>query len=526
MIETNNDVTKASRRTDERGFAVPLAILVIVALGLVGGAAAFMSAGDMNVATLYAVANQTSDAAGAGLEHAVAKYDDRVAAYSSGDYQDFILGGGWPLSASLDNYGYTVDVKRDSFDFDGDGDLEPVSCKPNEDQNNGKGNNGNGNGNGNGNDDDDDGDDVEDGTDIGEAPGGDSGDYWEDPSGNDKNGDGQTGLSGGHYDVDVFEAGNKRLYHQHEFDDKYDTTKTELVDDPHLLWEDLLGSTTGNVTVSFNNENNAPGWHRVDLVNGTRHETYNKDAAPLTVNAQQISAFRIQYTNLTGFSCTNPGAVKSDAVSRAAAFTIYIHDESTGALLYEFAVYWHNKSDDCVPEDDGDVENPDKGDTKDTTDLNEDDEKAQKYCEEWAKKYADYEKKMAEAEELKAKAEAKDAEGKKSDGEWKKYYKKLEEAQKKYDESVVKCDLAHDYGSCDCSTEQTDTGSDDGSEDDGGGGNTTTVGPCILNGDDDGEPVFLFTSMATRGAFQASQRLVATTNANRSKVWRIAWLAD
>ncbi|MFN2384185.1 MAG: hypothetical protein ABR559_07980 [Gemmatimonadota bacterium] len=103
---------------DSRGFAIPLALVVLVTLGFVGAAAAFMTTGDTRVAGLYGTSNRASAAASAGIEHGVANFQENGSAVAY-----------WPLEATIDGFAYAVTLPRDSFDFDGDGDREPVSCK-------------------------------------------------------------------------------------------------------------------------------------------------------------------------------------------------------------------------------------------------------------------------------------------------------------------------------------------------------------------------------------------------------------
>lgn len=108
-----------TRGANDAGFAIPLALVVLVTLGFVGAAAAFMTTGDTRIASLYSTANSASDAATAGVEHGVANFQENGSASSY-----------WPLDGEIDGYAYAVEMVRDSFDFDGDGDAEPVSCKP------------------------------------------------------------------------------------------------------------------------------------------------------------------------------------------------------------------------------------------------------------------------------------------------------------------------------------------------------------------------------------------------------------
>jgi hypothetical protein len=210
-------------------------------------------------------------------------------------------------------------------------------------------------------------------------------------------------------------------------------------------------------------------------------------------------------------------------VDRDGAFTLYLKDAS-GNLVYEFSTYWHNKTDDCVPEDDHDPEEGDKGDDKNSDDSELDPAKSTKYCNEYAKKIADAEEYMEkaqekydEADELEEEGDSKKAAKKRAEGD-----ALVAKANQKYTEAGIQCDLANDYGTCACST---DPGWEDEEEEETpGGGDGGLV--CDLNGDGDGQPVFLLTSTATRNVYRATQRMRVTMDETLSKVWRISWSAD
>ena len=95
------------------GFALPAVLVLLVALSLVGSAAAILTSTEVRVAGLYTLSNRASAAANAGLEHAVAHFG-----VSGSD-------DGWPVAGSIGGYDYSVAITRDSFDF-GAGQL-PVS---------------------------------------------------------------------------------------------------------------------------------------------------------------------------------------------------------------------------------------------------------------------------------------------------------------------------------------------------------------------------------------------------------------
>ncbi len=105
--------THATSRLGHAGFALPAVLTLLVALSLVGSAAAILTSTEVRVAALYNLSNRASAAANAGLEHAVAHFG-----VSGPD-------NGWPVAGSIGGYDYSVAITRDSFDF-GAGQL-PVS---------------------------------------------------------------------------------------------------------------------------------------------------------------------------------------------------------------------------------------------------------------------------------------------------------------------------------------------------------------------------------------------------------------
>lgn len=128
-IQTPNGPPGGQWKTGQKGFALVAVLVILVALTLVGGAAAVMTRTEVKVAGLYNFSNRASAAAAAGLEHATA----HLSASGADD--------GWPVEGEIGGYEYEVTIGRDSFDFgagiqpvswsvatgfNGDGDGEPV----------------------------------------------------------------------------------------------------------------------------------------------------------------------------------------------------------------------------------------------------------------------------------------------------------------------------------------------------------------------------------------------------------------
>ncbi len=528
-----------------RGFAVPLVLVVLVALGLVGAAAAFLTAGDANVATLYSTANRAADASGAGLEHGLAQYRGRIVAWnpSQGDQGQFVLAGTWPVTGSIDGYGYTVTIKRDSFDFNGDGVPEAVSC-----EGNGGGNGGsNGNGGSGGGTDTSGGGPGSNGGGSNSSGGGsnstpaDTNKYWEDGSTTDKNGDGQLGFAEGHFDVDVFHASSGsvstgRDFHQHQFDDKYDTISVDLYRDPHLLWDQLVGKNDNaypnDLRMQFINQDSARGTLSITL-KGTTTVLDLTTAQPMTFTPKDLKGLRVQFESLGSMRKTSPGNVKSDAVNRDHSWTVRFFDTKTGRLVYENSEYWHYKNN----------KNATTGAATGGSTTTTGGGKNCKNAADHEKKALDHEekakKKEAEAQELYAKGKTKDGDKKMQEAasEWAK-------ANEEWAKAEADCTKAKNAGeNCVCGGYQTgsepdetatppdttytppDTVSTTGSTGSNGSGGGTGGQWCEVNGNGGGNPVFILTSTATRGSWRATQRMrVSALSGNR--VLRLSWLAN
>lgn len=94
-----------SRLKNREGYALVTVLVVLVALGFVGAAAAIMSANDTRVSGVYAFSNRAGAAAHGGLEHAAGHLVANGAT------------SGWPVTGTLNGYSYTVTVEPDSWDF-------------------------------------------------------------------------------------------------------------------------------------------------------------------------------------------------------------------------------------------------------------------------------------------------------------------------------------------------------------------------------------------------------------------------
>lgn len=109
MIESDDAPGRRARRPN--GFALIAVLVAMVVLGLIGGAALKLTAGDQRVARLFADANQADAAATAGLEQAVAVFQTN---------------GTFPFTGTINGYSYTVTKAADVYDIDGNSVADTV----------------------------------------------------------------------------------------------------------------------------------------------------------------------------------------------------------------------------------------------------------------------------------------------------------------------------------------------------------------------------------------------------------------
>jgi Tfp pilus assembly protein PilX len=120
-------MTSVAARESQRGIALPLALLLLICLGLIGTAAVFLSNSDQRISSGFSRSNNAVATAEAALEHGIAELTTRARAGQDPDSVQI-------LSDSLGRFAYSVQVysKREAtsgvsgVDFNGDGDMNDV----------------------------------------------------------------------------------------------------------------------------------------------------------------------------------------------------------------------------------------------------------------------------------------------------------------------------------------------------------------------------------------------------------------
>lgn len=150
------------------------------------------------------------------------------------------------------------------------------------------------------------------------------------------------GLPGGHFNVDIFhDVTDYGEHHEHEFDDRYDITHLDLVNDPHLLFGDVIGEHYPHrLRVRFSNVHHGSGTYMFHA-GGEVLTGRTQDGFVAVFEPAALTRFRVNLATLSDLRATQPSRVLGDDADRDDAFSIRIFDTSDNAMIYELAVYHH-----------------------------------------------------------------------------------------------------------------------------------------------------------------------------------------
>ncbi len=158
---------------------------------------------------------------------------------------------------------------------------------------------------------------------------------------------GDPGLVGGHFDVDVFDVApsTSEIYHEHQFDDKFNVTYVDVVNDVRLLYDDVVGGYPNDLRMVFLNPHNGGGGTFVYEASNGEVRGYTRDGLDVTFAPSELRQLRIDFMTLTEMRQTNPGDVQDDAADRDDSLSIRMFDVASNELVYELTVYNHFKPD-------------------------------------------------------------------------------------------------------------------------------------------------------------------------------------
>jgi len=152
------------------------------------------------------------------------------------------------------------------------------------------------------------------------------------------------GLFGGHFDVDVFnKPTDKELYHEHEFDDKFNITYIDIANDPRLLFDIVIGDDYPNdLRLEFFNAEFSSGQYIFE--SGSDSLTGNaQDGFNIVFDPGSLVQLRVNFESLHDLRDSEPKTVQKDIANRDNAFSIRMYDTVSGNLEYELSTYHHVK---------------------------------------------------------------------------------------------------------------------------------------------------------------------------------------
>ncbi len=169
------------------------------------------------------------------------------------------------------------------------------------------------------------------------------------------------GLPGGHFDVDVFdESTDSELYHEHQYDDKFDVTYVDLIfsgcdDNGGLCWDEIIeAGGYSDVRAEFFNPNASSGSFVFETTS-LHIEGNSTDAFSQRFDPGDLALFRVTFDALCSLRGTKSKNVQNDIANRDGAFSVRVYDVASAGepLIYELAVYHHIKGQECSGDDGG-----------------------------------------------------------------------------------------------------------------------------------------------------------------------------
>ena len=175
------------------------------------------------------------------------------------------------------------------------------------------------------------------------------------------------GLVGGQIDVDVFDSVGDLTYHEHQYDDKFDTAGIEILSadceiDGGLCWDRNVVSTgLEEVRIVVENTEGVGGTYSFQtmstFITGAISSGFTSE-----VNLVDVISLNMAFSSSCDLLGLSPGDVWADGAVRAGGLTVKIFDmtpeESGGeaTILHEVVVYRHSDASSCSEIDSEEVE--------------------------------------------------------------------------------------------------------------------------------------------------------------------------
>lgn len=166
------------------------------------------------------------------------------------------------------------------------------------------------------------------------------------------------GLPGGHFDVSVLQALNSKIYHEHQYDDKWDVTSLDLLSpgcdaNGGLCWAtnvDSSGASTVHVELSGNTTIDGDLYLETG---STVVEIPIADGLDMDVDVADLAAFRFDFSTICDVNGSDPDAVDVDTSTRDGQLRLRVtNPANSDSLLHEVVVYRHSSLETCTGDQD------------------------------------------------------------------------------------------------------------------------------------------------------------------------------
>lgn len=161
------------------------------------------------------------------------------------------------------------------------------------------------------------------------------------------------GLIGGHFDVGVLRANNEKLYHEHQYDDRFDTSTLDLLSEGcdtngGLCWgTNVDSSSVANIRIATTGHGSIGGELYLETTS-TLVESNISDGIDVTINPDDLSGFELRFSQICDVNGSNPSNVEADPATRDGQLSVRVTDPAKGdSLLHEVVVYRHSTHASC-----------------------------------------------------------------------------------------------------------------------------------------------------------------------------------
>jgi len=166
------------------------------------------------------------------------------------------------------------------------------------------------------------------------------------------------GLLGGHFDIDVMRSFNEIVYHEHQYDDMFDTGTIDFLTEGcdeggGLCWASQVDSSgLDNVRIYLEGHDSVGG----ELWFGTSSSLIEgaiSDGLDLEVDPADITTFRLDFSEICDVNGSSPNEVQLDEIARDGMLRLRVTDTSdTPSLLHEVVIYRHSQAATCLGSED------------------------------------------------------------------------------------------------------------------------------------------------------------------------------